>query len=159
MRKLTTLSNLANAGGVAQRYPNLDGTDRKDALIYSINERASGEVIYVGQTTADRDWERWREHITLDTWAPWYVDYNHYDTLPRDQWAYDRFVLEELKDVTKFETTVAEQYWMEQHHGNLWNDSTPCSAENFAKRSVNPALYDPARIGLTSSWKPSLKAK
>lgn len=153
------LTALADAAAVTQRYPNLDGTTRVDALIYTINERATGKVIYVGQTTKDRDWARWYEHITLDTWAPWHIGRNHYDTLPRAQWAFDRYVAEELKDVTKFETTVAEQYWMEHYHGKLWNDSTPCSAANFAKRSKNPALYDPKRIGLDASWKPSLKAK
>lgn len=156
-------------GEALQRYPTIDDGGREDAVIYVIyknNGKTDGSnVLYVGQTTAKREFQRFQEHASNDAWAPWYIhatatglDY----TVDRAKWPYDYRVIENLKDVTKFETTVAEQWWLEYYLKKgmtLLNDSTPCTIENFNKRSGIAALYDPTRIGVDKSYKPSLKAK
>lgn len=156
-------------GEALQRYPTIDDGGREDAVIYVIyknNGKTDGSnVLYVGQTTAKREFQRFQEHASNDAWAPWYIhataaglDY----TVDRAKWPYDYHVVENLKDVTKFETTVAEQWWLEYYlkkGTTLLNDSTPCTIENFNKRSGNPALYDPKKWPELKNWKPSLKAK
>lgn len=158
VQRLNALTAKAEA---VQRYPTINGTDRKDAVIYIIYDTNTKAILYVGQTTADREWDRWREHTTEDGWAPWYMDFNHYENA-RITWDHDYQVVEHLKNVTKFETTVAEQWWMEHYKtksADLWNDSTPATATNFDKRSGNPSLYDPTNIGVDAGYKPSMKAK
>jgi hypothetical protein len=158
-----------NGIGVIQRYPTIDDDGREDAVIYVIYEnngkKDGSNILYVGQTTSNREFTRFQEHVKNDSWAPWYIhatpaglDYS----VSRDKWPYDYKVVEILKDVTKFETTVAEQWWMEFYMKKgltLLNDSTPCTLDNFNKRSVNSSLYDPKNIGIDWSYKPSLKAK
>ncbi|MDX1905727.1 MAG: hypothetical protein SF053_01745 [Bacteroidia bacterium] len=148
-----------------QRYPTLDDAGRLDAVIYLIRRAGDDKIMYVGQTTADREFARFQEHTTRDVWAPWYIHATKkgldYSGDPED-WPYYYEVIEKLKEVTKFETTVAEQWWMEYHLKNgedLLNDSTPCTASNFAKRSGNPKLYNPKNIGVSASYEPSMKAK
>jgi len=161
-RQLTTL---APSNEVVQLYPTIDDYGRDDSVIYVIYDTATTEVLYVGQTTAAREFERFQEHTRDDGWGPWHIhatmagiDY----TLDRSTWPYDYEVVENLKNVTKFETTVAEQWWMEHHKTkgcNLLNDSTPCLLSNFNKRSIDPNLYDPKNIGVLASYKPSMTAK
>ena len=131
-------------------------------MIYAISTNDLTEVIYVGQTTDKRAGDRFHEHVTKDLWAPWYYLYGNDYSVDESLWPFRVRRLEPLKEVTKFETTVAEQWWLEHQlkaGANLLNDSTPCSVENFDKRSVNPDLYDPTNIGLDHSYKPSMKAK
>lgn len=156
---------MSRTSAVLQRYPSIDDDGRKDSLIYSIERKSDNKVIYVGQTTTDRESSRWYEHVTKDSWAPWYVhvapsgiDYSK----PRSTWPFDYVIEEKLKDVTKFETTVAEQWWLEHYltAGNtLLNDSTPCTLECFKKRSGDASLYEAKNISVSDSYKPSMKAK
>ena len=150
------------AQSVLQRYPDQDGTNRKDALIYAITTNDQTEIIYVGQTTDARAGDRFVEHTKRDDWAPWWIGKGVKYGDDESKWPFRVHQLEALKDVTKFETTVAEQWWLEYHLKKgvkLLNDSTPCSASNFKKRSVIPALYDPKNIGVKASYVPSMKAK
>lgn len=156
------VQRLAAQTQALQRYPNLNGAGTQDALIYTIIDRKTNSVIYVGQTTRDREWARFVEHVNNDSWAPWYRDYNHYDTDPYEKWRYVYKVEWKLSGVTKFETTVAEQWVMEAYKrrgAKLLNDSTPCSPDNYAKRSAYPALYNRHKLGIKASWKPTMKAK
>lgn len=170
LSQLKTVQMMATkSSNVIQRYPTQNGITRRDAVIYIIyvnNGATNGSnILYVGQTTKDREFERFQEHTRDDTWAPWYIHSTpaglDYSGGPAT-WPYDYAVVEDLKDVTKFETTVAEQWWMEHYLKKglpLLNDSTPCTIGNFNKRSVNPSLYDHKRIGVGAGYKPSLKAK
>ena len=146
-----------------QRYPTIDGAGRMDALIYAITTNDQKKIIYVGQTTDKRAGDRFVEHATRDKWAPWYYGYdNYYDEADESKWPYRVHSLENLKDVTKFETTVAEQWWLEKlmkDGHKLLNDSTPCSVESFEKRAPDNSLYNPKNIQVSPVWKPSLKAK
>ncbi|MDH3603794.1 MAG: DUF4157 domain-containing protein [Candidatus Tectomicrobia bacterium] len=151
-----------DGSGLVQRYPDQDGTDRKDALIYAITTNDQKEIIYVGQTTDQRAGDRFLEHVKKDSWAPWWVDKPNVYGDDETTWPFRVHALENLKNVTKFETTVAEQWWLEfqlKEGHTLLNDSTPCSLANFNKRSGNASLYDPNNIGVSISWKPSMKAK
>lgn len=160
---------LQQHGDTVQRYPSIDDSGRLDSVIYIIyknNGKTDGSnILYVGQTTKDRAFQRFYEHTKNDAWAPWYIHATQAGLVygdDRDQWPYDYEVIETLKEVTKFETTVAEQWWLEHYLKKgvkLLNDSTPCTIENFNKRSGNTALYDPTKIGVDKSYKPSLKAK
>lgn len=156
-------------GEVLQRYPSIDDDGREEAVIYVIyknNGKTDGSnILYVGQTTKDRAFQRFYEHTTNDGWAPWYIHATQAGLVygdDRDQWPFDYNIVENLKDVTKFETTVAEQWWLEHYikkGTKLLNDSTPCTIESFNKRSGNANLYNPKNIGVDWSYKPSLKAK
>jgi hypothetical protein len=160
---------VSTASAVIQRYPKLDGSKRKDALIYVIyknnGKSIQSQIRYVGQTMARREYQRFYEHVTGDKWAPWYIhatkkglDYSG----DMADWPYRYGVVEDLKDVTKFETTVAEQWWMEHYLKRglpLLNDSTPCTLSNFKKRSRHKKLYNPKNISVPTSYKPTMKAK
>jgi hypothetical protein len=151
-----------NVRGVVQRYPTQDDSGRKDAMIYVISTNDLDEKIYVGQTTDARCGDRFIEHVKNDKWAPWYFDYGNYYLDDETKWPYRVRCLEALKDVTKFETTVAEQWWVEKYLKDgkkLLNDATACSLANFEKRSKDSKLYDCTKIDVASTWKPSLKAK
>lgn len=156
-------------GEALQRYPSIDDDGREEAVIYIIyknNGKTDGSnILYVGQTTKGRGFQRFYEHTTNDAWAPWYIHATQAGLVygdDRDQWPFDYQIVETLKDVTKFETTVAEQWWLEHYlkgGTKLLNDSTPCTIENFNKRSGKANLYNPKNIGVDWSYKPSLKAK
>lgn len=156
-------------GEALQRYPSIDDDGREEAVIYVIyknNGKTDGSnILYVGQTTKGREFQRFYEHTTNDAWAPWYIHATQAGLVygdDRKQWPFDYEIVENLKDVTKFETTVAEQWWLEHYikkGTKLLNDSTPCTVENFNKRSGKANLYNPKNIGVDWSYKPSLKAK
>jgi hypothetical protein len=151
-----------NVSGVVQRYPTLDDSGRKDAMIYCISTNDLTEIIYVGQTTDARAGDRFLEHVKNDGWAPWWVHKPNVYGDDESKWPYRVRTLEALKNVTKFETTAAEQWWLEKYlkeGKKLLNDATACSLDCFQKRSVDSDLYDPKNIGVASSWKPSMKAK
>ena len=151
-----------NVSGVVQRYPTLDDSGRKDAMIYCISTNDLTEIIYVGQTTDARAGDRFLEHVKNDGWAPWWVHKPNVYGDDESKWPYRVRTLEALKNVTKFETTAAEQWWLEKYlkeGKKLLNDATACSLDCFLKRSVDSDLYDPKNIGVAASWKPSMKAK
>lgn len=154
---------------VLQRYPTVDDSGREDAVIYIIYENDGAtdgsNIKYVGQTTISREFSRFQEHTRVDSWAPWHIDATPTGldyTVDRRLWHYDYDVVEVLKNVTKFETTVAEQWWLEHYltkGAKLLNDSTPCRLSSFNKRRGNASLYDPKNIGVPSNYKPSMTAK
>lgn len=160
--KMALESPRHNMSGLVQRYPYQNNTNLKDALIYAITTNDLNEVIYVGQTTNERRGSRFIEHVNNDNWAPWWVNNGHVYGDDKSKWPYRWYPLEELKQVTKFETTVAEQWWLEKYmkeNYQLWNHATPCTIQNFNKRSNNPDLYNPKKIDVDPNWVPSMVTK
>jgi hypothetical protein len=112
----------SSKGQTIQRYPyiNSDPPDRKDAQIYGIYQTNKGiidNLLYIGQTTDDRAGIRFIEHVTNDKHAPWYYQNGIDYTVEEKKWPFVPRQLDRLKNVTKFETTAAEQSWMEHYGG------------------------------------------
>lgn len=142
-----------------QKYPyiNSDPPERKDAEIYGIFKQDKGvckECVYVGQTTKDRWFKRFQEHVVNDTWAPWHT--NKYQGA-ENTWPYNTIRLEELKDVTRFEVTAAEQWWIENKGKNskLLNNINAMTKATFNTYKNISDNYAPKNIQVSESWTPS----
>lgn len=143
-----------------QKYPsiNSDPPERKDAEIYGIyksaNGNATGTCLYVGQTTGIRATKRFTEHTKDDQDCPWHISKCAYDKNNQNNWLYDTFQIESLKDATKFEVTCAEQFWIEKK-GTLGN----CNKVNaITKRAFDhykniAGNWEPVRHGF-NGWEP-----
>ena len=149
---------------VIQRYPYINSADEyKDAQIYGIYENSDGDgdvddddIKYVGQTTDERVGARFVEHASNDSWAPWHKDkcggYGDDDT----QWLYVPREIEAIENVSKFETTVDEQYWYEQKGGrDLLNKNQPLKNATFHTYKDEMGNYDAGKIGLAATWEPT----
>lgn len=156
----TSSAPLLSESAVIQQYPyiNSDPPGTKDALIYGIfkmNNGVEGDCVYVGQTTMARAGDRFVEHVQEDDWAPWYGgDYSSEDT---DDWPYVPRKLEGLKDVTRFEVTAAEQWWIEHEQATkkLDNRINAMTKATFEKYKTIPGNYDYTKIDVGKTWKPS----
>jgi hypothetical protein len=141
------------------RYPyiNSDPPERQDAIIYGIyqqNRLGKLTLVYVGQTTDTRIGTRFVEHVDNDVGAPWY---GMAITSNERNWAYVPRTFESLKNVTKFETTAAEQWWYEKYlkaGANLLNANTPMRKATFNSYKTISGNYDAANIGVADSWAP-----
>jgi hypothetical protein len=154
-------------GPVVQRYLyiNTDPPAEKDSLIYGIWPTPinhGDEPIYVGQTSLDRAGSRFVEHARDDAGAPWHKDVCDYSSDDADDWPYLPRTLENLKDVTRFEVTAAEQWWYEDKGGKqaLYNRSggdanQPMKRATFYNYKGIGGNYDHNKIGVSSSWKPT----
>ncbi|MCO6358490.1 hypothetical protein [Roseivirga pacifica] len=156
------LKESINEGKVAQRYPYIGSTppERKDAQIYGIfemNNGVLGDCIYVGQTTDVRAGDRFVEHVQNDNWAPWFDNgVNDYRSNNDGDWPYVPRELEGLKDVTKFEVTAAEQWWIDHKGGkdNLQNRVNALTRVAFDFYKNINGNYDHTNIGVNANWHP-----
>ena len=149
---------------IMQRYEyiNSNPPKRKDSEIYGIYTMNKGTVkdcIYVGQTTAERWFERFWEHATYDSWAPWHISKcGGYSQSNKEDWPYYPVQIEKLKDVTKFEVTAAEQWWIEDKRkrgAKLLNHVNAMTRQAFDNYKIISGNYNPNNIGVAKSWTPS----
>jgi hypothetical protein len=154
------LSTYNSNSFIAQRYQYINSSppSTKDSIIYGIYNMTSGTLgncIYVGQTIGDRAGTRFIEHVKNDSDMPWYgKDYSSNDS---DDWPYVPLTLEALKDVTKFEVTAAEQWWIEDKSKTttLKNKINAMTKDTFNQYKVITNNYDYNKISVSATWKPS----
>lgn len=153
-------------GTPVQRYPYIgsDPPERKASEVYGIYETdddgdAEDPCLYVGQTVATRMGDRFIEHATKDVGQPWHINTgggNDYSG-GLDTWPYVPSRLEELKDVTRFETTAAEQWWYQSKGGqaDLYNPNQIMLNATFHNYKDIGDNYDNKNIGVAAAWEPT----
>jgi len=134
---------------VIQRHHGLtyDDDTRVDAEIYGVVEKASGNVVYVGQTCGQVGLaKRFDQHVAGTSGHP-----NDYTKLTH------RVTLLETAKWTQFETSCAEQYWIDHYGGKekLENHRNEISRAHFEKHIKEyPETYRGEAIGFPKGWKP-----
>jgi len=147
-----------------QRYPYIssDPPETRDSEVYGIYETdddgdAEDPCLYVGQTLATRMGNRFVEHATNDAGQPWHIGGGNDYSGNLDTWPYVPSRLEELKGVTRFETTAAEQWWYQDKGGGaeLYNPNQVMLNATFNNYKDIDDNYDHTNIGVAANWKPT----
>lgn len=135
-----------------------EDTTERDHSIYAIYCASTGKIVYVGQTTYERDGSRFVEHVTQDVWAPWFFQKVVYDPNADTHWPYYPRKLANLKEVTLLEVAAAEEYYWELYgglEGKLENRQQPLKLQTFNKYK-NANTWRPKEKGFAASWAPKL---
>jgi hypothetical protein len=136
---------------------NLASTARERTSIYFIYEKSTNKVVYVGQTTYNRDGARWLEHITQDSQAPWYEKHfaaGAYQSSDDKDWPYFPRKAFDCKDCTPLETAASEEFYWEERGGltrQLVNRVQPLTKATFNKYKASSTFNG---NGFPPNWAP-----
>ncbi len=128
--------------------------------IYAIYSSSTGNIVYVGKTTWDRDGTRFQEHVRDDSAYPWHyskVAIGGYDSSDETNWPFYPRKLFDCKDYTELELAAAEQYYWEQYgglSGKLKNSQQPLTKATFFKYKSGTTWSNTK--GFPPGWSPKV---
>ena len=140
--------------------PDLSDTTTYRTSIYAIIESATGQIVYVGLTSYQRDGDRFIEHVNDDTAYPWHrslFSVNAYQSDDENAWPYYPRKLFDCKDFTWLETAASEQYYWEMNgglNGDLYNKQVPLRSHTFLKYK-NSGTWS-GKVGFPPGWAPKV---